>query len=109
VTIIGLPTVGQLAACAFSFGLPNMHDENRDNRAHNLILDEEDVFQPTVVVLGPAMGPGDGIDQLGGDANAISAPPYTALKHVVYPKFAPHLANIDCRALVLEAGIAGDD
>ena len=46
---------------------------------------------------------------MGGDANAVAAPPYAAFEHVAHPQFAPDLADIGCFALVLEAGVAGDD
>src|SRR5262249_4624084 len=67
------------------------------------------VFQLAVVVLCPAVSSRRCIDQLGGNANAISSSPDAALQHVAHAQLASDLAYIDRPALVLEARIAGDD
>src|SRR5215468_3575159 len=83
--------------------------ENRDNRARYLVLDREDVVQLAVVALGPAVCPGDGIDELRRDADPIADPPNASFQHVACAQLAPDLPDIDGLALVLEGGIARDD
>ena len=86
-----------------------MRGKNGDNRAYHVVLDGKDVLKLTVVVLGPAVGPSGGFDQLGSYANAVAGTPYAALQHIAHAQFASDLADVDRLALVLEAGIAGDD
>src|SRR5262245_16606040 len=86
-----------------------MRGKNGDNRAYHVVLDRKDVLKVSVVVLGPAVSPSGGFDQLGRYANAVAGTPHTALQHVSYAQFASDLAHVDRLALVLEAGIAGDN
>ena len=55
------------------------------------------------------MGAGRGVDQLGGDADAVAGAANAALQHVAHAKLAPDLPHVDGLALVPEAGVAGDD
>jgi len=80
-----------------------------DNRAHNVVLDSKDVLELAVVVLRPTVRARCGIDQLGGDANAIATASYAPFQHVTHTQLAPDLTDIDRLTLVLEARISGDD
>jgi hypothetical protein len=86
-----------------------MCSENCNNRAHHLVLDGKDVLERAVEVLGPSVSSSHGVDQLGRNAQAIAPAPYAALQHVAHAQLTADLADIDCLALVLEAGSAGDD
>jgi hypothetical protein len=50
-----------------------MDGEHCHDGAGDLVLDRKDVLDLAVVALGPAMGPGDGVDELGGDADATTS------------------------------------
>jgi hypothetical protein len=80
-----------------------MRNEDRDNRAHNLILNRKDILEPAVVVLCPPVSTGHGVDQLRGDARTIVASPHAALEHVANAQFAPDPSDNDRFALILEA------
>ena len=86
-----------------------MRGQDRDNRAHHVVLDGKDVLKFTVVALGPAVGPGGGFDQLGRYANAVADTPHTALQDIAHTEFASDLPGVGRFALVLEARVAGDD
>ena len=85
-----------------------MHGEHRHNRAGDLVLDREDGVKLAVVALGPAMGPGDRIYELGADPDMIAGPANAALQDVAHPEFVPNLPHVDGLALVLEARVASD-
>src|SRR5262245_48361855 len=85
-----------------------MGGQDGDNGTHHLILYAKDILEVTVVVLGPAMRPHAGIDQLRGNSDAVAAAPYAAFQHVADAQFASDLTHVYCSALVLEAGIARD-
>ena len=53
--------------------------------------------------------PGLGLDQLGGDAQAIASLAHAAFQDIAHAEFASHLPDVDGLALVDEARIAGDD
>src|SRR5260370_39769868 len=86
-----------------------MSCEDRDNRAHHLILDRENVDEFTVVPLRPAVGARHGIDELRGDADTVAAAPDAPLQQVASVKLQADLPEIDRLALVLEGRIAADD
>jgi hypothetical protein len=56
-----------------------MGGKDRDDCAHNLILDGKDLVELAVIVLSPAVPTGHGIDEL---RRYVSAPTYAALQHV---------------------------
>ena len=51
---------------------------------------------------------GDGIDQLGHDAQAVAGPLDTSLQHIPHTQFLGHLLDLDRFALVGEGGVPGD-
>src|SRR4029077_12294889 len=59
-------------------------------------------------MLGPQMSAGLRLDQLRGDADAITAPPDRALEDIAYAELSTDLLYIDRLALVREARIARD-
>ena len=65
VIVVGLPGLRRLVERALDLGLVDMGGEDRDDRAGHLVLDREDVLELAVVALGPAVGAGHGIDELG--------------------------------------------
>ena len=66
-------------------------------------------FELPIVALGPAVGASRGIDELGGDADAIASAANAAFEHVADAELATDLSDVGGLALVLEARIAGDD
>ena len=80
-----------------------MRGENRGDRTRDLVLNCEDIFQLSIVALGPTVGACSSINQLRRDANPITTAANAALEHVAHAKFTAHLAHIYCLTLVLEA------
>ena len=79
-----------------------------DDVAGDLVLDLEDVFQVPVVALGPDMTAGAGIDELGGDPDALPGAAHGALDDVVGAEFRRQLADVGRAALVGKGGVARD-
>lgn len=75
----------------------------------HLVLNVEDVAQGALILLGPHVAVGRGIDQLSGDAHAIAACLDAALEDVAYAKIAPDFSHADRLALVGHDRVAGDD
>src|SRR5262245_66161676 len=86
-----------------------MRGEYGDNGAYHLVLDGKDILEVSVVVLGPEVAPSIGFDELGRYSDTVASAPHTALQNVAYAQFASDPAYVDRLALVLEAGVAGDD
>src|SRR5262245_29685913 len=86
-----------------------MRGKDRNDRAHDVVLDRKNVLERAVVVLGPSMGPGGNVDQLSRDANAISGLARAAFQQIADAQFAPDPAHVYCSTLVLKARITSDD
>ena len=69
--VVGLPCCRRLQQRPFDLGLPHMCDQQRRNRAHDLVLNREHVVERSIVALRPAMGAGLCINELCRNANAI--------------------------------------
>jgi hypothetical protein len=74
---------GLLAQCPPLFGIIRF-DSCRDCK-RDLVLHSEDVRQVTIVAVGPDMVAGFRINELGVDANPLTA----AFQHVTHAEFAP--------------------
>lgn len=61
----------------------------------DLVLHGEDVVDGAVVALGPEMGTAGGIDQLGGDADAVAALANAALEDMAHAELACRFADVD--------------
>jgi len=109
IMLVSLPVRGRCRQNALCFGLVHLDGQHRDDGTGDLVLDRKDVLKLAIITLGPAMGPGDGIDELRADTNAVAELANAALQHVTHPKLASHLPDVDGPALVLKARIAGDD
>ena len=86
-----------------------MHGKQRHDRSDDLVLDGKSVIELGIVVVGPPVRSGCGVDQLGADADAFAGAANAALQHVAHSELAPDLSDIRRLALVLEAGITRDD
>src|SRR5258708_17870376 len=85
-----------------------MCDQQWRDRAHDLILNRENVVEFAVVALAPEMGATFRIHQLRRDAHAIIGAANTALQHVTYAQLAPDLTFVDRLALVMERRMPSD-
>ena len=88
---------------ALNFGLVHMGREDRDDGASDLILDREDVFQLSVVALGPAVRAGGGIDELRRDADTVAGATDAAFEDVANAELAADLSDVRRFAFVLES------
>ncbi len=83
--------------------------QRRHDLLHDLILQGKDVFEGTVVALGPQMSSGGGVNQLRHNPHLIARFLYTAFQHVAHAQFFPDLLYVHCLALVGERRVAGDN
>src|SRR6476661_8808288 len=109
VVVIGQPRRGRLGERALGLGLVDVHRKHRHDPSGDFVLDRKGVLEFAIVALGPKMGTGGGVDQLGTDADAVAGAANAALQHVARAKLAPDLPHVYGLALVAEARIAGDD
>ena len=70
-----------------------------------LVLDGEDIVERTVVVVGPDVGAGSGVDQLSRDTNAVPGSPDTAFEHVAHAQLTADLFHVNRLAPVGEARV----
>jgi hypothetical protein len=75
VILISLPGGRRFQQRPLDLGAVHMSGEDRDNRARHLVLDRKNVVQCAVVPLGPAVGAGHRIDELGRDTDQVAAAP----------------------------------
>ena len=80
-----------------------------DNRARDLVLHVEDVFELAVVPLGPQLIAVRRVDELRGDAHARARLAHAALEHVPHLQALRDLADLDRLALERERGRARGD
>ena len=105
----GVDAVRLLAAGAKSFFGIKMRLDRSDHLLGDLVQHGEHVAQLAVVLLGPDVLAGLGLDQLAGDPDAFACGAHAALEHVAHAELARDLPHVDRAALVDEARIAGDD
>src|SRR3546814_11139875 len=86
--------------------------ELRLHRGHDVlgdvVLDGEDVLQLAVVLLGPEVLAGLGVDDLNGDAQALTRRPHAAFQDVAHAEIAGDLPDVCSLALVYDARTARD-
>src|SRR5262245_52867359 len=68
--------------------------KDRNDRPGNLILNGEDILQLAVVTLGPAVRAGNGIDELGADADAIAGATDAAFEDIAHAELAADLPDV---------------
>src|ERR1700750_3281972 len=73
-------------------------DDSRRDCAHdvlgNLVLNNKNVFECTIVTLCPDVLSAVRVDQLGGNAQAIGSLSYTPFEHIANTEFTPDLTDI---------------
>ena len=106
--IIGVEAVSALALDPLDLGASQAGLDGADHADRDLILHGEDVIERTVIALGPQMRAALGLDQLGGDADAIACLAHAAFQHVTDAEIAPDLLHVDRPAPVGGARIARD-
>src|ERR1700681_2010586 len=100
---IGVETLGRLALGTLDLGFFHRWRDRPDNVLGHLVLQSEDVAEPTIKPFRPKMGPSGGIDELSRDAHSICRFANAPFQHVAHPKLAPHLLNVNGAPLVCEA------
>ena len=76
---------------------------------HDLILQGKDVLQRSVILLGPHVVAGGGVDQLRSDPYLLVGFLHTAFQHVAHPHLVADVLHFHRLAFVGEGRIAGDD
>jgi len=106
---IGVETVGRLAFGTLDLGFFHRWRDRPDNALSHLVLQIEDVAEPTIKPFCPKMCPSGGIDKLSRDADSICRFANATFQHVAHPELASDLLHVDGAPLVGEARVAGDD
>lgn len=101
--VIGIETVGPFALDPIDFGASQARRDGANDRQCDCILKSEDVIGPVIIALGPNMRSGRRVDQLAGDAHAITYLANTAFEHVMHPEFAANLLHVHHPVFVGEA------
>src|ERR1700730_13765912 len=106
---MGVETLGRLALGALDLGFFPRWRDRPDNALSHLVLQIEDVAEPTIKPVCPKMSPSGGIDELSRDAHSVCRFANASFQHVAHPKLAPDLLHVDGAPLVCETRVARDD
>jgi len=108
VEVVGAQALGGLGTGASDLCVPHVIFHRGDDPGRDLILQGEDVPQIPIKAVGPEVGAGLGLDQLGGDAHTVGGLAHAALDKVANAELAADLLHIGKPALVDEARLPGD-
>src|SRR5215467_5065077 len=97
-----------LAPRLLDFGCDNAGLDRGGNAPGDLVLDGKDIGQFAIVAIRPQVMACRGLDQLGGNADAIGGSPHAAFEHVAHAELTPHFAYIHSRTFVSKGGAARD-
>src|SRR5262249_15093903 len=107
--VIRIHALGRFARGALDLRLAQLWCYRADDARCEPVLQFEDIVERAIEMVGPDMRTCAGIDQLPGDAHAISGLSHAAFQYVAHAELARHLLHIDGFAFVGEARIARDD
>jgi hypothetical protein len=108
VEVVGGQTFSGFGSRALDLGSLDVLFHGGNDPLRNLVLQGEDGSEVALVAIGPNVGAGLGLDQLGDDAHPGAGLAYAALSHVAHAKLAADLQHIGDPDLVDEARLAGD-
>src|ERR1700738_3964608 len=106
---MGVETLGRLAFGTLDLGFLHRWRDRPDNALGHLVLQIEDVTEPTIKPVCPKMRPSGGIDKLSRDAHSVCRFANASFQHVAHPKLTADLLYVYGAPLVCEARVAGDD
>src|SRR5262245_6749104 len=106
--IPGVHAVRSLALGTEVFCSVKLRFNSADNSLRYLVLNREYVGNVAVIAFCPDMAAGCDIDELSGDAYALTFLPYAALDDIADPEFFADLFQMDGLALVSEGRVACD-
>jgi hypothetical protein len=101
--VVGLEVASGFAAYALDFGLVHHRSDDADDAGRHAILKVEYVFERTFKAVRPEMRAVARINELTGNAQAITRLAYTALKDIANAEFTSDLLDVDRFAFVGEA------
>src|SRR5690348_1244271 len=88
---------------------PNKLEVKRySNSVRDLVLKREQIARVRVEALGPEVGVGLRVDQLGIDADLIARTPNAPFEYVTHTKLSADALGVDPLVLIGEGGIARD-
>ena len=108
IKVIGVQAVRPLPPRALDLCFAQGRLDDTYNADRQLVLDGEDIVERAVVMVGPDVGAGSGVDQLSRDANAVPGFPDAAFEGVAHAQLAADLLQVHRLAPVGEARVAGD-
>ena len=108
VVVPGVHGLRTLARRALLLDLSQLGLDRADDAIGNLVLHGKGIGEVAVVALAPQMGAGRRLDELRGDAHAVTRLAHASLEHIADAQIAPDLLDVDGLALVDEARVARD-
>ena len=105
----GVEGARRLAVEKTGLGQQEARLQRPDDALSHLVLDGEDVVEIAVVLVRPNVVAAFGVDELGGDSDAIARLAHAAFQDITNAEVGRHLAHIGRLALVGEGGVARDD
>src|SRR5262249_486870 len=90
------------------FGSDKLKVKGYSNSVRDLILKREQIARVRVEPLGPEMGVGLRVDQLGIDADLIARTPDAPFENVTHTKLSADLLGVDALVLIGERCVARD-
>src|SRR5437762_14323285 len=93
IDIESIPRRRRLQQSALGLGLVYMSGQNRRDGADDFVLKRENVSELPVVTLCPEVCARCSVDQLGTDANAVTASTNAAFQHVAHAEYAPDFTD----------------
>lgn len=106
--LVGIEILRFAPRAAWRLRARNVCVQRHSDGARHFVLDHENVRHLPVVALRPEVCVARGVDQLRGDAHAISELAHAALEHVAGAQFPPDGLDVDRPPLVDESRIPGD-
>jgi hypothetical protein len=106
VVVVSLPARGRFQQRPVGLRLAYVSRKGCCNSLRNLVLDSEDVFEVSIVALGPSMSASYGVDELRTDAKPVMVAANATFQHIAHAKFATDVAVV---AVILGQGILFGD
>ena len=107
--VIGVEVPRSPSFGVIDFGYPNPSSKGPDDVLGNFVLNGEEILEIAVVAFGPDMVAGRGLDELGGDPDALAGLAHAAFDDIAHPQFPPNFGDVHRLPLEHERGVARDN
>src|SRR5690606_29243611 len=109
IAVVGIEARCRLRLRAFDLGQLYLRGNRAGDARGDLVLQLENVVQPSFETLRPKVSARARANQLARDAYAVAGPAHAAFQQIADTELLPNLRRVHEPALVREARVAGDD